>query len=145
MKRPERVRIYSGLFLGFYLARPNLLEYRALHIGGANARAWLNGRGLSDDTLWHWQIGYWPGQHTESLTCAGLSVPCGIVIPGTVGNKVWYLKVRRAKGSPKYIQVNGGRPALSALTLSAAMMLLWFAKASSMPCCYTRTPVICAA
>jgi DNA primase len=72
---------------------------------GARARAWLNGRGLSDETLQRWQIGYVPGEPSEWRGIAGLRVPCGILIPGIVGGAVWYLKVRRAMGKPKYLAV----------------------------------------
>jgi hypothetical protein len=79
---------------------------------GERARDWLHGRGLADDTLRHWHIGYNPGGHKEWRDVAGLSVPCGVVIPCEIGGNVWYVKVRRAKGEPKYIQVKGSRPAL---------------------------------
>jgi DNA primase len=79
---------------------------------GAKARTWLNERGLTDETLRRWQIGYCPGGPGEWRKMAGLSVPCGVVIPGIVGDSVWYVKVRRATGEPKYIQVKGSGPAL---------------------------------
>ena len=79
--------------------------------GGAKARAYLAERGLTDDTLRAWQIGY-NGKERE---IAGLYVPHGIVIPCLVDGKPWYLKVRRPVPPlppPKYQQVKGGRPAL---------------------------------
>ena len=81
-------------------------------VEGQQARDWLHRRGLSDDTLRHWRIGYWPGDSHEWREIAGLRVPCGIVIPCEVGGAIWYLKTRRATGDPKYIQAKGSRPAL---------------------------------
>jgi DNA primase len=79
---------------------------------GTRARAWLNARGLTDETLQRWQMGYCPGGARDWRNVAGLSVPCGVVIPGIVGGSVWCVKVRRATGEPKYIQVKGSKPAL---------------------------------
>lgn len=75
---------------------------------GAKARAWLNRRGLNDDTLQSWHLGFNP----RDQKIAGLWVPRGIIIPGLVAENVWYLKVRRAAGQPKYTQVCGGQVAL---------------------------------
>jgi DNA primase len=75
---------------------------------GARARAWLSRRGLSDETLQSWQLGFNP----RDQKLAGLWVPRGIIIPGLVAGQVWHLKVRRAAGRPKYTQVRGGQVAL---------------------------------
>lgn len=77
---------------------------------GGRARAWLRARGLTDETLRRWRIGYNPGTGYRNI--AGLRVPCGIVIPCEVGGAVWYLNVRRATGEPKYLKVKGSRAAL---------------------------------
>lgn len=79
---------------------------------GERARAWLHGRGLSDDTLRRWRVGYVPGKYDEWRTMGRLSVPCGVVIPCEIAGAIWYVKVRRAVGEPKYIHVKGSRPAL---------------------------------
>lgn len=79
---------------------------------GAKARAWLNSRGLNDQTIRRWQLGYLPGDSMEWRKNHGLSIPCGILIPGLIDRTVWYVKVRRAMGEPKYLQVAGGHPAL---------------------------------
>jgi len=79
---------------------------------GHRAREWLHRRGLGDSTLRRWRLGYLPGKPNEWRKVAGLSVPCGIVIPGLVENTLWYLKVRRVAGHPKYAQVRGSAPAL---------------------------------
>ncbi len=85
---------------------------------GQRARSWLHRRGLNDETLRHWQIGFNPSQRR----IGDLFVPRGIVIPniecGAETSQpmrtatVWSLKIRRASGTPKYVQVAGSRPAL---------------------------------
>jgi DNA primase len=75
---------------------------------GARARAWLNRRGLTDETMRAWHLGFTPCDQK----IAGLWVPRGIVIPCLVAGRAWYLKVRRAAGQPKYTQVRGGQIAL---------------------------------
>jgi DNA primase len=75
---------------------------------GAKARAWLNRRGLTDETMRAWRLGFNPSDRKV----AGLWVPRGIVIPCLVAGRAWYLKVRRAGGQPKYTQVRGGQVAL---------------------------------
>ena len=75
---------------------------------GARARIWLNRRGLLDETVQHWQLGFNPCDRK----LFGLWVPRGIVIPCVVAGRFWYLKVRRAVGQPKYTQVSGGQVAL---------------------------------
>lgn len=93
---------------------------------GAKARGWLAARGLSDATLKAWRIGFNAADRWESSTAWGLPeetnadtgkprkvwLPHGIVIPCEVGGTIWYVKVRRATGKPKYAQVTGGHPAL---------------------------------
>jgi DNA primase len=79
--------------------------------GGVRARGWLHARGLNDDALHEWQIGYNPG-NGGGCAIAGLHVPHGIVIPCVVDGAIWYVKIRRPDGKPKYLNVKGGRPAL---------------------------------
>jgi len=75
---------------------------------GVKARTWLNRRGLADETVQHWKLGFNP--HDRKLF--SLWVPRGIIIPCLVFDQVYYLKVRRAAGHPKYTQVSGGQIAL---------------------------------
>jgi len=63
---------------------------------------------LADETVQHWKLGFNP--HDRKLF--GLWVPRGIVIPCLVAGRIWYLKVRRSAGHPKYTQVSGGQMAL---------------------------------
>lgn len=79
---------------------------------------WLRERGLSDDTLRFWHIGYIPLTWRDNPTRWGFGggkpvwVPQGILIPCQIGNLIWYLKIRRQKGNPKYIHVRKSQPAL---------------------------------
>jgi hypothetical protein len=79
---------------------------------GEPARQWLRERGLNDDTLRRWHVGYLPGHYKEWRKIAGHSVPCGVVIPCEVNGAIWYVKTRRATGNPKFQQIKGGRVAL---------------------------------
>ena len=97
-----------------------------------NARAlyWLNARGLNDETLRRWHVGYITHDRRDqpedwSLTPQkpndSIWIPRGILLPCLVNSSIWYLKIRRPIGEPKYIQVRGGSPALfMADTLPAA-------------------------
>jgi DNA primase len=75
---------------------------------GAKARVWLDQRGLTEDTIRIWRLGFNP----DDQKLCELWVPRGIVIPCLVGGRIWYLKVRRATGQTKYKQVSGGQVAL---------------------------------
>lgn len=84
---------------------------------GKRARAWLKGRGLSDDTIRAAHLGYFSTDRRELAEGWGLAgkplyLPRGILIPCEVGGVLWYLKIRRPAGKPKYLQARGGRPAL---------------------------------
>ena len=91
---------------------------------GAKARAWLTDRGLTDQTIKGWHIGY----NDKDQDLRGLWVRRGIVIPCFSQDwRVWYLKIRRAvpggsdydpqRHGPKYVQVKGaGRGALFGLS-----------------------------
>lgn len=78
---------------------------------GSAARRWLHARGLTEDTLMRWLVGFSPGERMDTLW-----VPHGIVIPWCAEQSIWQLKVRRPRraGSvePKYVSVRGGRPHL---------------------------------
>lgn len=88
-----------------------------------NARAvcWLNARGLADETLRHWHVGLIDRDRRERPEAWGLEsqrpndsiwIPRGILIPCIVNGAIWYVKIRRPVGEPKYIQIRGGGPAL---------------------------------
>jgi hypothetical protein len=68
----------------------------------------IRARGLQPWLIQHARLGYIPGGPQEWRKIAGLSVPCGIVIPWLNKSTIWGIKVRRASGTPKYQQVGGG-------------------------------------
>jgi DNA primase len=74
---------------------------------GEKARAWLDNRGLSDDTLRYWKIGYSPGARI-----AGVYLERGITIPCYVEGKLWFIKLRRPCGEPKYRMIKGSHSGL---------------------------------
>jgi len=89
---------------------------------GTKARTWLyDKRGLSEDTIRAWRLGYNPTDRKMH----GLWTPRGIVIPCLINETPWNIKVRRPvstgpaydrkKHGPKYQQVTGGRAALFGL------------------------------
>jgi DNA primase len=75
---------------------------------GAKALEYLRGRGLRDEVVQYYCLGYSPGAEI-----AGLWVPRGVVIPCLVRGEVWYLKIRlpAKPGEKKYTCVKGSRPA----------------------------------
>ena len=81
---------------------------------GKGALAYLKNRGLSDETLRQWLIGYnttegygdpeqWGLPNEESIW-----IPKGIVIPCLDESGLHYLKIRRRVGEPKYYIIKGG-------------------------------------
>jgi DNA primase len=74
---------------------------------GTQALSWLKARGLSEQTLLSWHIGYC----SQDGEYHGLFVPRGVVIPWIAGDIVWKLNVRRPAGMPKYTAVKGSRTA----------------------------------
>jgi DNA primase len=82
---------------------------------GKGARAYLHWRGLNDDTLKLWAIGYNPsngygvpeqwGLHPDTR----IKIPKGIVIPCQDAAGMHYIKIRQQKGDPKYHILKGGQ------------------------------------
>ena len=92
---------------------------------GAKARAWLSARGLNDETLRAFGIGYhsadrweepgaWdlPEERDEKGRAKRVWLPRGIVLPCEVGGALHYVKVRRATDDPKYYKLRGSRVGL---------------------------------
>lgn len=73
--------------------------------GGANALAYLQRRGFTEDTIRHFKIGY-----SSGVTFGDLWVPRGITIPCQANGVLWYLKIR-TNTTPKYTLVKGSKPA----------------------------------
>jgi hypothetical protein len=78
---------------------------------------YLRGRGLQDDTIKRFRLGYCATGRRDSFgrDIAGLWVPRGVVIPCVVAGEVWYLKIRLVPGVPcrcqhcKAVLANPGR------------------------------------
>jgi DNA primase len=68
----------------------------------------LEQRELTTATIRKARLGYIPGDFRDWRELAGLNVPCGIVIPWFASDVLWAVKVRRAYGLPKYVQIAGG-------------------------------------
>lgn len=68
----------------------------------------LEQRGLTTATVRRARLGYIPGDVRAWRPIAGLNVPCGISIPWLAADALWAVKVRRAYGEPKYVQIAGG-------------------------------------
>lgn len=88
---------------------------------GKDARRYLNERGLNDDTLKRFHLGYnlshlFEGGHLWGLpsgaTLERVFLSAGVVIPWIVDGTVWKVNVRRFGQEPKYLQIRGSQPAL---------------------------------
>jgi DNA primase len=100
MKEPPAER-WQGAALEVVMECAAILQTEA----GAKARHYLEARGISAETVAHWNIGFNPVDRKVNE----LWIPRGITIPGwhESANTLWYLKVRRAAGEPRYINVKG--------------------------------------
>lgn len=76
---------------------------------GEQARAYLMGRGLNEETIKMANLGFIPGDYQEWRTINGLNVPCGITIPWLIDGDVWGVKVRRSAGEQRYQQIRGSK------------------------------------
>lgn len=95
---------------------------------GEDALNYLRGRGLRDDTIRFYQLGFnlsdrWDKREAWGLPKdpdgRGVWLPKGVVIPCLITSDwstrekcLWYIKIRRPTDDPKYLFVTGGRPAL---------------------------------
>lgn len=86
--------------------------------GGAAARAYLQGRGLTEETMRGWGLGFNPGAVWDKAESWGLSdkrvwLPRGIVIPHERDGAVRFVNIRRLPDAePKYAGPRGGRRGL---------------------------------
>ena len=82
---------------------------------GKAARDYLHKRGLNDDSLKHWLLGYNPTNGNGVAEEWGIPneekifLPKGIVIPCHDAHGLHYLKIRRRLGNPKYLLLKGGK------------------------------------
>jgi DNA primase len=89
---------------------------------GAKARAYLHGRGLTDETLHTFVVGYIPEDRYDDPNPWGLKLdegkqvwlPRGILIPWIQksDDEVWCIKIRRPAGKPKYIATKASVPTI---------------------------------
>jgi len=79
---------------------------------GERAREYLHKRGITDEDIRLWRLGYVPADKRERWGGVEVRLPRGIAIPALVGGVPWYVKIRRPAGDPKYVHVKGGRSAL---------------------------------
>ena len=79
---------------------------------GAKALAWLRKRGLKDETIRAWRLGYHHAGGRDGATLHGLYVRRGITIPWFADGDLWAVNVRRPAGKPKYEAVKGSRKGL---------------------------------
>ncbi len=78
---------------------------------GTGARRYLSNRGLRDETLQMWEVGYNPSKYYVPAISSEEppSVVKGIVIPNRVQGELWGVKIRQPQGSdPKYLSLDGG-------------------------------------
>ncbi len=98
------------------------LEYSQKQLWQApKAVAYLHEKRLLEDhTIRHFQLGYNPSEIWDVPGRWGFSkedakqiwLPKGFVIPCFVDQELWYLKIRRVDGEPKYLHVRGSAPAM---------------------------------
>jgi DNA primase len=75
---------------------------------GEPALTYLLKRGLTTTTIQKARLGYIPRDYWSWREIEGLKVPCGITIPWFAHNALWAVKVRRASGEQRYVQIAGG-------------------------------------
>ena len=75
---------------------------------GEPALNYLFDSGLTIVVICDARLGYIPGDYRDWRELSSLRVPCGIIIPWFAADALWAVKVRRATGFPKYMQVAGG-------------------------------------
>ena len=75
---------------------------------GEPALSYLLERGLTTTTIQQARLGYIPRDYWDYREIEGLKVPCGITIPWFAHDALWAVKVRRASGEQRYIQIAGG-------------------------------------
>ncbi len=79
---------------------------------------WLIDRGLNLETIRYRGLGWNPRDWYDNPEHWGLPpdkdvwIPRGIVIPCIINESVWYFKIRRPQGNPKYIYIPGSIKAL---------------------------------
>jgi DNA primase len=87
---------------------------------GEKARAYLAARGLQEETLRLWRVGFNAADRREppakwGIGGANVWLARGIVLPWFIDTRLWQLKIRRAQPQgDKYASIRGGHPVLYA-------------------------------
>jgi hypothetical protein len=92
---------------------------------GQRARAYLASRGLREDRLRAWRVGFQPNPGRRDPAerwgfpatdangkAAWVRIPCGIVLPWLEDDRLWQIKVRTSHPMLRYLAVSGGHPCL---------------------------------
>lgn len=88
---------------------------------GRDARLYLNGRGLNEETLRSFHIGYNPVHLSEGVYLWGLTpksasdrvfLSAGVIIPWIIDGTIWKVNIRRFEQDPKYLQIRGSQRGL---------------------------------
>ena len=88
---------------------------------GRDGLDWLHRRGLTDETIRAWRLGWHDRNRWRDPGPWGLNngkkiwLAEGVVIPWIVKGDVWHVKTRRFDDELKYIRVRGGQPTLYGL------------------------------
>lgn len=102
------------------------------NIGGdlLNPLEYLHWRGLKDETIRRYHLGYnpkpiytdpaswgfdlaaWVKDHQDSKNPDKLWIPQGITVPHQAGGELWAVNIRRPAGDPKYLKITGSKAAL---------------------------------
>ena len=98
-------------------------EQSLWEVSGSKALDYLRHRGLTDETIKRYKLGFnlkerfdllgkWGISNSKNSQQSKVYLPPGITIPCTIDEKVWYIKIRQNEAQPKYLNVKGGRSAL---------------------------------
>ena len=92
---------------------------------GERARAYLASRGLQEQTLRAWRVGFQPDLARRDPAerwgfpatdangkPARVRIPRGVVLPWAEGDRLWQIKVRTNHPQLRYMAVSGGHPCL---------------------------------
>lgn len=88
---------------------------------GRDTRWYLNRRGLNDETIHNFRIGYNSAHFSEGMQLWGLTpksasdrvfLSAGVIIPWIIGGTIWKVNIRRFEQDPKYLQIRGSQPGL---------------------------------
>jgi DNA primase len=88
---------------------------------GREIRWYLNRRGLNDEILHSFHIGYNTAHFSEGMHLWGLTpksasdrvfLSAGVIIPWIIDGTIWKVNIRRFEQDPKYLQIRGSQPGL---------------------------------